>query len=211
MSEPLIRIENVSKYFPGVRALDKVSLDINRGRVHALMGENGAGKSTLMKCLFGIYKKDGGRIFLDGEEVDFTGAKDALIHGVAMVHQELNQALNLTVMDNMWLGRFPKISKLIPLTSESKMYKMTEKIFFELGIKTSPNAIMRNLSVSKRQMVEIAKAVSYDAKVIVFDEPTSSLNESEAELLFDIIEKLKAKGCAIIYISHKMEEILKLR
>lgn len=210
MSEPLIRIENVSKYFPGVRALDSVSLNINRGRVHALMGENGAGKSTLMKCLFGIYKKDGGRIFLDGEEVDFSGAKDALMHGVAMVHQELNQALNLTVMDNMWLGRFPKVSKLIPLTSESKMRKMTEKIFFELGIKTSPNAIMKNLSVSKRQMVEIAKAVSYNAKVIVFDEPTSSLNENEAELLFDIIEKLKSKGCAIIYISHKMEEILRI-
>lgn len=210
MHEPLIRIERVSKYFPGVRALDNVSLNINPGRVHALMGENGAGKSTLMKCLFGIYKKDGGKIFLDGREVEFASAKDALVHGVAMVHQELNQALNLTVMDNMWLGRFPKVSKLIPLTSEKKMYKMTEKIFFELGIKTPPDIVMKNLSVSKRQMVEIAKAVSYDAKLIVFDEPTSSLNESEAELLFDIIEKLKSRGCAIIYISHKMEEILRI-
>jgi len=210
MSDTLIRIENVSKRFPGVRALDGVSLTIKKGRVHALMGENGAGKSTLMKCLFGIYKKDSGRIILDGEEVEFNSAKDALLHGVAMVHQELNQALKLSVMDNMWLGRFPRVSKFLPFTSEKKMYQMTREVFDELGINTDPRAIIGTLSVSKRQMVEIAKAVSYNARLIVFDEPTSSLNDTEAELLFEIISKLKSRGCAIIYISHKMEEILRI-
>ena len=179
-NDAFIVMENITKRFPGVIALDGVSLTIKRGKVHALMGENGAGKSTLMKCLFGVYKKDGGKIFLDGEEVNFQGSKDALSHGVAMVHQELNQALKLSVMDNMWLGRFPKVSKYIPLTSEKKMYAMTKRIFDELKIETDPKAKMSELSVSKRQMVEIAKAVSYDAGLIVFDEPTSSLNESEA-------------------------------
>lgn len=210
MGDTLIKMENISKRFPGVLALDNVSLTIKKGCVHALMGENGAGKSTLMKCLFGIYKRDGGRIILDGQEVEFDGAKDALEHGVAMVHQELNQALKLTVMDNMWLGRFPRVSKFIPLTSEKKMYEMTKRIFDELKIDTDPRRRMDTLSVSKRQMVEIAKAVSYNAKLIVFDEPTSSLNETEAERLFDIINELKARGCAIVYISHKMEEILRI-
>lgn len=207
---PLIKMENISKSFPGVKALDGVSITVCSGKVHALMGENGAGKSTLMKCLFGVYKADSGKIFLDGKEVEFSGTRDALSHGVAMVHQELNQALKLTVMDNMWLGRFPRVAKFIPLTSEKKMYSMTRGIFDELGIDTSPKAKMSTLSVSKRQMVEIAKAVSYNAKVIVFDEPTSSLNDAEAERLFKIIETLKKRGCAIIYISHKMEEILRI-
>ena len=209
-NDAFIVMENITKTFPGVKALDGVSLTIKRGTVHALMGENGAGKSTLMKCLFGVYKKDAGKIFIDGEEVNFSGSKDALDHGVAMVHQELNQALKMSVMDNMWLGRFPKVSKYIPLTSEKKMYDMTKRIFDELKISTSPKAKMSSLSVSKRQMVEIAKAVSYNAKLIVFDEPTSSLNESEAEKLFEIIDTLKKRGCAIIYISHKMEEILRI-
>ena len=203
-------MENISKSFPGVLALDNVSLRVKRGSVHALMGENGAGKSTLMKCLFGVYEKDGGRILLDGVEVNFKSSKEALTNGVAMVHQELSQAENLTVMDNMWLGRFPRVSKFIPLTSEKKMYKMTEDIFRELDITTKPSETVGKLSVSKRQMIEIAKAVSYNAKVIVFDEPTSSLNEDEAEHLFSIIEKLREKGCGIIYISHKMEEILRI-
>ena len=157
----IIVMEGITKSFPGVKALDGVSLTINRGRVHALMGENGAGKSTLMKCLFGVYKKDGGRIFLDGREVEFSSAKDALNHGVAMVHQELNQALKLSVMDNMWLGRFPKVSKLIPLTSEKKMYEMTKKVFDDLKIPTSPKAKMSSLSVSKRQMVEMPLLASH--------------------------------------------------
>ena len=207
---PLLKMAEIEKNFPGVRALDKVSLTVESGTVHALMGENGAGKSTLMKCLFGVYKKDGGRVLLEGKEVSFKNSKEALENGVAMVHQELNQALKLTVMDNMWLGRFPYVSKLLPLTSERKMYTATKKIFDELGITVDPKVKMSTLSVSQRQMVEIAKAVSYNSKVIVFDEPTSSLNDREAEVLFRIIDMLKNRGCGIIYISHKMEEILRI-
>lgn len=203
-------MDKISKSFPGVKALDEVTFELKSGSVHALMGENGAGKSTLMKCLFGVYSHDSGKILLDGKEVSFKSSKDALLHGVAMVHQELNQALSLSVMDNMWLGRFPKVLPPLPIVSERRMYEETKKIFDSLSIDTSPKSKMSELSVSKRQMVEIAKAVSYRARVIVFDEPTSSLNESEAEHLFKIIDKLKKDGCGIIYISHKMEEILRI-
>lgn len=139
---------------PGVKALDNVSLTVRAGTVHALMGENGAGKSTLMKCLFGVYSKDGGRIFLEGQEVSFRNSKEALEHGVAMVHQELNQALKRNVMDNMWLGRFPKIATGIPLTSEKKMYDATKKLFDELEINVDPRTVMSKMPVSQRQMVE---------------------------------------------------------
>lgn len=156
-SNVLLRMENIEKVFPGVKALDKVSLTVKAGTVHALMGENGAGKSTLMKCLFGVYKKDSGSIYLDGEEVEFKNSKEALEHGVAMVHQELNQALKRNVMDNMWLGRFPTVAKGIPITSERKMYKATKDIFNELGIDVDPTTVMSKMPVSQRQMVEIAK------------------------------------------------------
>lgn len=203
----LLEMKNISKTFPGVRALDNVTLKVRGGTVHALMGENGAGKSTLMKCLFGIYSKDSGKILLEGEEVEFKNSKDALAHGVAMVHQELNQALKRSVADNIWLGRYPTRG---PFVAQKKMVSETEEIFEKLGIKINPNRIMSTMPVAQRQMVEIAKAVSYNARVIVFDEPTSSLNDKEAEQLFGIIESLKKKGTAIIYISHKMEEILRL-
>ena len=206
----LLRMEGIEKVFPGVRALDGVDLTVRAGTVHALMGENGAGKSTLMKCLFGVYAKDGGHIYLDGKEINFHHAKEALENGVAMVHQELNQALKRNVMDNMWLGRFPTVARGIPLTSEKKMYAATKEIFDRLGIDVDPRTVMGKLPVSKRQMVEIAKAVSYHAKVIVFDEPTSSLTEDEVEHLFRIINMLRDEGCGIIYISHKMKEILEI-
>jgi len=201
-------MKNISKYFPGVKALDGVSLKVRRGTVHALMGENGAGKSTLMKCLFGIYSKDSGDIFLEGKEINFKNSKDALENGVAMVHQELNQALKRNVMDNLWLGRYP--TRLGIVTNEKKMYDDTMKIFESLNITINPRAILSTLSVSQRQMVEIAKAVSYDSKILVFDEPTSSLTDKEVKHLFKIIEMLKEKGCGIIYISHKMDEILRI-
>ena len=204
----LLQMNNICKEFPGVKALDGVSLTVRRGTVHALMGENGAGKSTLMKCLFGIYSKDSGSILLEGKEVEFKNAKDALQHGVAMVHQELNQALKRNVMDNIWLGRYPK--KLGFITSEGTMYRETKKIFDELGIDIDPTQIMSTMPVAKRQMAEIAKAVSYNAKVLVLDEPTSSLTEQEVEHLFKIINTLRDRGCGIIYISHKMEEILRI-
>ncbi len=205
---PLLEMRGISKTFPGVKALDNVSLTVRPGTVHALMGENGAGKSTLMKCLFGIYNKDRGTIILDGREVNFKNSKDSLEHGVAMVHQELNQALTRSVQDNLWLGRYPKVGGI--MVSERAMAQRTREIFQELSVKVDPGAIMSTLPVSKRQMVEIAKAVSYHAKIIVFDEPTSSLTETEVEHLFRIIAMLKDKGCGIIYISHKMEEILRI-
>ncbi len=208
--ESLLVLRDISKSFPGVLALDKVSLSIDGGSVHALMGENGAGKSTLMKCLFGVYEKDGGSIVLNGKELNFKSSKDALLNGVAMVHQELNQALDLSVAENIWLGRFPKKHPLSPFISEKEMIKKTLEIFEELGISENPGSKMKSLSVSRRQMVEIAKAVSYDSKIIVFDEPTSSLSDAEAEKLFEIIARLRSRGCGIIYISHKMEEILKI-
>lgn len=204
----LLQMKDISKEFPGVKALDHVSLTVKRGTVHALMGENGAGKSTLMKCLFGIYKKDSGQIFLEGKEVDFKTSKEALESGVAMVHQELNQALKRNVMDNIWLGRYPKLGGV--MIDEKKMYDDTMAVFEELEIDTDPRKIMSTMPVSQRQMAEIAKAVSYHSKIIVFDEPTSSLTEQEVEHLFKIINMLRDRGCGIIYISHKMAEILRI-
>ena len=208
MEKYLLELNNISKEFPSVKALDNVTVKIRAGTVHALMGENGAGKSTLMKCLFGIYSADSGEILLDGKKVSFKNPKEALENGVAMVHQELNQALKRSVNDNIWLGRYPTALGFITL--ESKMRKSTKEIFDKLHIDIKPSTIMNDLSVSARQMVEIAKAVSYNAKVIVLDEPTSSLNDKEVEHLFEIIAELKAQGCAIIYISHKMEEIMRI-
>lgn len=204
----LLRMTDITKIFPGVKALDHVSLELEKGTVHALMGENGAGKSTLMKCLFGIYAKDSGHIYLEGSEVNFKSSKEALLNGVAMVHQELNQALKRSVMDNIWLGRYPVVGGV--MVNEKKMYKDTVEIFKELGIDVDPHRIMSTMPVSQRQMVEIAKAVSYHSKVIVFDEPTSSLTEEEVEHLFKIINMLRDRGMGIIYISHKMAEIKRI-
>ena len=205
-----LRLEHVYFQYPESQdyALEDVSLTLHPGEKLALVGANGAGKSTLMKCLFGIYAKNAGTIVLDGKEVDFKSSKEALENGVAMVHQELNQALTRSVMDNLWLGRYPKVAGL--MVSESVMRKRTREIFEELDVHVDPKAIMSTLPVSQRQMVEIAKAVSYNAKIIVFDEPTSSLTEAEVEHLFRIINMLKERGCGIIYISHKMDEILRI-
>ncbi len=204
----LLRMTDITKRFPGVQALNHVSLELEAGTVHALMGENGAGKSTLMKCLFGIYEKDEGQIFLEGKEVNFKNSKEALENGVAMVHQELNQALKRSVMDNLWLGRYPLTAGVV--VDEKKMYEDTMEVFRELGINVDPRRIMSTMPVSQRQMVEIAKAVSYKSKVIVFDEPTSSLTEEEVEHLFKIINMLRDRGVGIIYISHKMAEIKRI-
>ncbi len=207
MEEYLLQIKNVSKAFPGVQALDKVSLNIRPGTIHSLMGENGAGKSTLMKCLFGIYSADEGEFFLGGNKVSFSNAKQAMDSGVAMVHQELNQVHTRSVMENIWLGRFPKG---ITGVNHKKMFNATKAIFDELHIDINPKAIISSLSVSQRQMVEIAKAVSHNSKIIVFDEPTSSLTEDEVDHLFEIIFDLRDRGCGIIYISHRMSEILRI-
>ena len=206
--EVLLQMTDITKTFPGVKALDHVSLTVHAGTVHALMGENGAGKSTLMKCLFGMYNRDGGTITLEGKEVNFKSSREALDNGVAMVHQELNQALKRSVMDNIWLGRYPTVGGIA--VNEKKMYRDTMAIFQELEIDVDPHRIMSTMPVSQRQMVEIAKAVSYNSKVIVFDEPTSSLTEEEVEHLFKIINMLRDRGVGIIYISHKMAEIKRI-
>lgn len=203
----LLEMRDIDKSFPGVKALDRAQLRLRAGTVHALMGENGAGKSTLMKCLFGVYIEDAGVITIDGAPVRFDSPRQALDNGVAMVHQELNQVLRRSVMENIWLGRFPKKNGLI---DHKKMYNDTKAIFEDLGINVDPKAQIGRLSVSQRQMVEIAKAASCRARIVVLDEPTSSLTETEVDHLFGIINKLKAEGVGVIYISHKMEEILKI-
>ena len=195
----LLEMKNICKSFPGVKALDNVSLTVKRGTVHALMGENGAGKSTLMKCLFGIYSKDSGQILLNGKEVSFKTSKEALEHGVAMVHQELNQALKRNVMDNIWLGRYPTVG---PFTSEKKMLADTAAIFDDLGIHVDPRTIMSTMPVAQRQMVEIAKAVSYHSDVIVFDEPTNGLDVLTAKTVTDFLVEMKGEGKTILLSTH---------
>ena len=198
---------DIEKQFPGVKALDHARLQLRPGSIHALMGENGAGKSTLMKCLFGIYKKDAGSIRMNGKEINFTSPRNALDHGVAMVHQELNQVLYRSVMENMWLGRFPLKAGLV---DHKKMYNDTKAVLDDLEIKVDPKTIIGTMAVSQRQMLEIAKAVSYNAKILVLDEPTSSLTSEEVEHLFRIMRRLCEQGVGIIYISHKMDEIKRI-
>lgn len=205
--EVLLTMTNVSKTFPGVKALDKANLTVRSHSVHALMGENGAGKSTLLKCLFGIYAKDEGEILFLDKPVNFRTSKEALESGISMVHQELNLVRQRNVMDNLWLGRYPLKGVFV---DHAKMYRDTKAIFDELDIDVDPKEKVANLSVSQMQMIEIAKAFSYNAKIVIMDEPTSSLSEKEVEHLFKIIEKLKNRGCGIIYISHKMDEIFKI-
>ena len=207
MEKYLLQINGISKSFPGVKALDNVSLNLRRGTIHSLMGENGAGKSTLMKCLFGIYSADSGEFIFEGRKVSFGNARQAMESGISMVHQELNQVHTRSVMENIWLGRFPAGLTGI---NHTKMYNDTLAIFEDLNIPVNPKAIISSLSVSQRQMVEIAKAVSHNSKVIVFDEPTSSLTDVEVEHLFRIIFDLRDRGCGIIYISHRMNEILQI-
>ena len=210
-SEYKLELRGVSKSFPGVKALDNVQLAVRPGTVHALMGENGAGKSTLMKCLFGIYKMDAGEIYIDGEKTTIDNPDEAMKKGIAMVHQELQPVLARSVGENMFLGRFP-VKKFGPLQviDHKTMYEETEKWLKEVNMDFDPKAQLDTLSIGQMQSVEIAKAVSHDAKVIIFDEPTSSLSDSEVEALFRIMEMLRNKGVAMIYISHKMDEIKRI-
>ena len=203
----ILEIKNLSKSFAKNKVLSNIDLTLKRGSVLGLMGENGAGKSTMMKCLFGIYAQDEGQFLFDGRPINFNSPKEALENGVAMVHQELNQCLDRTVTDNLFLGRYPKKMGMI---NEAKMLKETINLFASLNMNVNPSTIMRNMSVSQRQMVEIAKAVSYDAKVIVLDEPTSSLTDREIKKLFSIVNDLKSKGVSFVYISHKMDEVFEI-
>ena len=204
----ILSINGMSKSFGRNKVLKHISMNVKPGTIMGLMGENGAGKSTMMKCLFGTYQKDEGTIVLDGKEVNFSGPKDALENGVAMVHQELNQCLERSVVDNMFLGRYPKNS--VGVIDEGRMKKETSDLFRKLGITVDLTQPMKKMSVSQRQMCEIAKAISYHSKVIVLDEPTSSLTAPEVEKLFKMMRQLKAQGIALIYISHKMDEIFEI-
>ena len=204
----VLSIRDMSKSFGRNRVLTRINLDVKAGTVMGLMGENGAGKSTMMKCLFGTYQKDEGNIFLDGKEVSFSGPREALENGIAMVHQELNQCLERNVVDNLFLGRYPV--NAVGVIDEGRMKKEASELFRKLGMTVNLSQPMRNMSVSQRQMCEIAKAISYNSKVIVLDEPTSSLTVQEVEKLFEMMRMLKEQGIALIYISHKMDEIFEI-
>ncbi len=204
MGEVILKMKEISKAFPGVQALDKVDFEVKRGEVHALMGENGAGKSTLMKVLTGIYAKDSGTITFEGKEVEFHNTRDAQKAGIVIVHQELNMLGHLTVAQNIFIGR--EFKKGIRI-DDRKMNEETKKLFDRLHIDIEPTETMSNLTVGKQQMCEIAKAISHDAKVIVFDEPSAALTETEIEELFKIIRDLRKQQIGIVYISHRMDEI----
>ncbi|MDR2553173.1 MAG: sugar ABC transporter ATP-binding protein [Treponema sp.] len=208
MADPVLEMRGITKRFPGVLALDNVDFSVKPGTVHALMGENGAGKSTLMKCLFGIYQMDGGSIILNGEKRHFNSAADAMHAGVSMIHQELSNVPERSVAQNIWLGREP-LNKF-GFINHRKMFGDTRKLLEGLNYDFDPAARMSSLSISRQQGCEIARAVSYNSSIVVMDEPTSSLTENEVAHLFTIIRGLRIKGVAIIYISHKMEEIFQI-
>lgn len=203
---PLIEMIGVSKSFPGVKALTDVSLNIYRGKVHVLLGENGAGKSTLIKIISGVYTRDEGIIRLDGCEVNFRDTRESLAAGISVIHQELSVIPDLTVAENIFLGREPKIGKS-SFIDQKKMNRDAEKLFASMGVKINPKALIRNLNNADKQIVEIARAISQNSSLVIMDEPTSSLSEHEVEALFEIIDRLKKENVAIIYITHRLKEI----
>lgn len=204
MGKVLISMKGISKAFAGVPALKQAQLELKSGEVHALMGENGAGKSTLMKILTGIYSKDGGSIEFEGRAAEYKNPKEAQLAGIVIVHQELNMMNHLTVAQNLFIGREAMEGIFI---KDSEMNKQARALFDKLNIDINPKETMGNLTVGRQQMVEIAKAISSNAKVIVFDEPTAALTETEINELFKIIGDLRSKGIGIVYISHRMDEI----
>ena len=206
--EELLRVSGISKAFPSVRALDDVRFELRRGTVHALMGENGAGKSTLMKILAGVIQPDEGSIYLKGRRVSLKTPLEALSHGIAMIHQELNLMPSMTVAENVWIRREP-LNRL-GLVDHARMRRMTQALFDRLNIGVDPDARIGELAVASRQMVEIAKAISYESDVLIMDEPTSALTEREVAHLFEIIRDLRSQGIGIVYITHKMSELFEI-
>ena len=206
--EYVLEMKGISKTFPGVKALDHVQLQVRPGEVHALMGENGAGKSTLMKILMGIYTKDeGGEILLDGKTYRAFSPKEAMDQGVAMIHQELNPILDMTVFENIFVGRELRKNGLVDTKAE---IREAERLIAECGLHVSPKARLRSLTVAQCQLIEIIKAISLNAKVIIMDEPTAAITDREVGLLFGHIRRLTAQGVAVIYISHRMDEIFSI-
>ncbi|WP_455538757.1 sugar ABC transporter ATP-binding protein [Terrisporobacter sp.] len=207
MQTPILKMTNIVKEFPGVKALDGVNIELYEGRVMGLMGENGAGKSTLMKILSGVYKKNSGEIFYKGKKEDIKGPKDATNKGIAIIHQELNLVNDLSIGENIFLGREPKKGFRIDF---NKMHADSEVLLKRLNIDKDPRELVENLSIGEKQMIEIAKALSLDAKIIIMDEPTDALTEKETKSLFKVINELKADNKAIVYISHRLKEIFEL-
>jgi len=212
VSVPVLEMKNISKSFSGVKVLNDVNLSILPGEVHALMGENGAGKSTLMNILMGIHESDSGEIFLDGRKIVNRNPKEAMDNKIAMIHQELHPIRDMDVTENIFLGREIKkgTSGIFSLIDRKQMRRETRELFNRLGIDLNPSALMRDLSVAQCQLVEIIKAISLSARIVIMDEPTSAITEKEVDLLFRQIENLKAHGVAVIYISHKMHEIFRI-
>ncbi|HJG90428.1 MAG TPA: sugar ABC transporter ATP-binding protein [Brachybacterium massiliense] len=207
MNEPLLEVQGISKSFPGVRALQDVQFRLDAGEVLVLVGENGAGKSTLMKILSGIYEKDAGTIRIDGREVEIAGPAEAQQLGISIIHQEMNLMPDLTVAQNIFLGREPRRG---PMLDEKALNRSTAQLLADLGIPLDPKRRVADLTVAAQQMVEIAKALSFDARVLIMDEPTSALTDTEVETLFGLIDSLRASGTGIVYISHRMEELRRL-
>ena len=205
MNQIILEMKDIDKRFSGVHALKGVNLELKAGEVHALMGENGAGKSTLMKVLCGIHKRDGGTISLFGQEVEFHTIKESQEAGISIIHQELNMMNHLTVAQNIYIGREPMINGIY--IDDKKMEQDAKALFDRIGVKIDPSAVLGTLTVGKQQMVEIAKAVSRDCRILILDEPTAALTQVEVEELFKIMNDLKAKGIGMIYISHRMDEI----
>lgn len=205
MSQTILEMKNIDKYFSGVHALKSVNFDLRAGEVHALMGENGAGKSTLMKVLTGIHTRDAGEITLFGNKVNFTDISQSQKMGVSMIHQELNMMNHLTVAQNIYIGREPLKGNFY--IDDRKMEKEAKKLFDRIGINIDPSVVLGTLTVGKQQMVEIAKAISFNSKLLILDEPTAALTQTEVEELFAIMNDLRSKGIGMIYISHRMDEI----
>jgi len=203
----VLEMQDISKTFPGVHALDHVSLTLHEGEVHGLMGENGAGKSTLMKILLGIYQRDEGVVRLRGREVSYSNPREAIADGICMIHQELNLIPEMTVAENIFLGREPLKNGFIDYR---QMNREAKKLLDTLQLNIDPNLKLKKLTVAGQQMIEIAKAVSYDSSVLIMDEPTSAISEKEVAHLFEIIRTLTAKGVSVVYISHRMEEIYQI-
>ncbi|WP_042273481.1 ribose ABC transporter ATP-binding protein RbsA [[Clostridium] dakarense] len=208
MQKPILQMKGIVKEFPGVKALDGVNLEIYEGKIMGLMGENGAGKSTLMKILSGVYKKDGGEIYYKGKLEDIKGTKDAQNKGIAIIHQELNLINDLTIGENIFLGREPRGS--FGRINFPKLHEDAGNILKKLNVECSSRQLLGDLSIGQQQMIEIAKALSLNAKIIIMDEPTDALTDKETESLFKVINELKEEGKSIVYISHRLKEIFEL-